>query len=93
MTSLVNTLPRLVGRPVVDLTGLTGRYDFELEFSPEDARGLLPAAALAGANTTAGEFGVSIFNSVQRVGLKLEAQKRPLDAVVVDRGEKTPTEN
>ena len=31
MTSLANTLPRLVGRPVVDQTGLTGRYDFDLE--------------------------------------------------------------
>jgi uncharacterized protein (TIGR03435 family) len=93
MTALANTLPRMVGRPVVDLTGLTGRYDFDLEFSPEDARGMVPVTGGAGASPSAAEFGVSIFTSLQRVGLKLEAQRRPLEAIVVDRAERVPTEN
>jgi len=92
MTSLANTLPRLVGRPVVDLTGLAGRYDFELEFSPQDANASVVQAPPASGPAQA-EVGASIFSSILRVGLRLESQKRPLDAMVVDSGEKTPTEN
>jgi uncharacterized protein (TIGR03435 family) len=91
MTALANTLPRLVGRPVVDQTGLTGRYDFDLEFLPEDVKGIvMPPSADA---VPAAELGVSIFTSIQRVGLRLDAQKVPLDSIVVDRAERTATEN
>ena len=92
MTSLAATLPRFVGRPVVDQTGLTGRYDFDLEFSPDDMKGMRVEAPPPGSIPTA-EFGMSIFTSIQKVGLKLEPQKLPLDTVVVDRGEKSPIEN
>jgi uncharacterized protein (TIGR03435 family) len=91
MVALANTLPRFVGRPVVNLTELSGRFDFELEFSPADVKGM--GIALPTATTASAEFGMSIFTSIQKVGLKLESQKLPLDAIVVDRGEKTPTEN
>jgi uncharacterized protein (TIGR03435 family) len=93
MTALANTLPRLVGRPVVNLTGLAGRYDFDLEFSPQDANGTVMPPPTGGTALPAPEFGVSIFTSIQRIGLKLDPQKLPLDAIVVDRAEKTPTEN
>ncbi len=89
MASLANTLPRFVGRPVVDLSGLTGRYDFELEFSPEDMKGM-PVQQLPEGSP---QFGMSIFSSIQRVGLRLDSQKLPLDTVVVDRAERAPTEN
>lgn len=91
MTSLAATLPRFVGRPVVDLTELTARYDFDLEFSPDDTKGM--RIVTPGEAVPTAEFGMSIFTSIQKVGLKLEPRKMPLDAVVVDRGEKTPTEN
>src|ERR1051326_7596680 len=73
MTSLAGTLPRLVGRPVVDVTELPGRYDFDLEFSREDVNVIGPPES---------EFGTSIFASIQRIGLKLEPRKLPLDAIV-----------
>jgi uncharacterized protein (TIGR03435 family) len=91
MNSLVNTLPRFVGRPVVNLTQIEGRYDFELEFSPDDMKGMRVEAPPPGMPTA--EFGMSIFTSIQKVGLKLDPQKLPLDTIVVDRGEKTPIEN
>jgi uncharacterized protein (TIGR03435 family) len=91
MTALANTLPRFVGRPVVNLTELSGRYDFELEFSPDDVKGMQIVPPPPGTPTA--EFGMSIFTSIQKVGLKLEPQKMALDAIVVDRGEKTPIEN
>jgi len=92
MQALANTLPRFVGRPVVNRTNLEGRYDFDLEFSPEDMRGMPAPPNQPGAVPTA-ELGVSIFTSLQRVGLKLESQKQPLDAIVVDKVEKVASEN
>jgi len=35
----------------------------------------------------------SLFDALQRVGLKLDARKAPLDVVVIDEVRKTPTEN
>lgn len=90
MTALANTLPRFVGRPVVNRTGIAGRYDFDLEFSPNDTRGMnieLPRDAQPI------EFGASIFTSIQTVGLKLDSQKTPLDSITVEKAERTPTEN
>jgi len=92
MLSLANTLSRVLGRPVVDLTGLTGRYDFDLEYLREEMNGrMLPDAP--GAPMPTSELGVSLFTSIQQLGLKLEAQKPPLDAIVVDRAEKVATSN
>ncbi|HTP31215.1 MAG TPA: TIGR03435 family protein [Candidatus Acidoferrales bacterium] len=93
MASLTNTLPRLVGRPVVNQTGLTRRYDFDLEFMKEDLAGIVLPSTAGGTAPPAAEFGTSIFNSIQHLGLKLDSQKLPLDTIVVDRSEKTPTEN
>ncbi len=93
MAALANTLPRMVGRPVVDLTGLEGRYDFDLEFSPEDVHSMIVPANPGDAAPVASQPGASIFNSIQRIGLKLEAQKRPLDTIMVDRAERTAIEN
>ena len=89
MTALSNTLPRLVGRPVVDRSGITGRYDFELEFSPED----ISRMGVADTPSTATEPATSIFTSIQQIGLKLEPRKLPLDTVVVDKAEKSAVEN
>jgi uncharacterized protein (TIGR03435 family) len=68
------------GRTVVDKTGLTGKYDFDLQFTP-----------LQGA--TAESTAPSIFTALEEeLGLKLESQKAPMDVVVVDHIEE-PTEN
>lgn len=93
MTSLANTLTRLVGMPVVDTTGLTGRYDFELEYTGEDARGTLIPVTAGPAPPAAGEPGSSVFSSIQQLGLRLDARKHRLDTIVVDRMEKLATGN
>lgn len=66
-----------VGRPVVDRTGLTGKYSIKLEATPEyRLREPEPGD-------------ISIFDAVQsQLGLKLEAQKAMLRVLVVDRWEK-----
>jgi len=69
MTGLVSTLSGIVGSPVRDQTGLTGTYDFKLEWSPD------PSV----------ESGLSIFTAVQeQLGLKLEADKGPVEIMVID---------
>lgn len=64
-------LARPIGAPVVDGTNLSGLYDLELRFAPED-------------NPDSGQ--PSIFTAVQeQLGLKLEPQRVPLNMLVVDR--------
>jgi uncharacterized protein (TIGR03435 family) len=92
MTSLANTLGRLLGRPVIDLTGLTARYDLDLEYSREDGNAMR-MAGMAGGSPPESEPGISLFGSIQQFGLKLDGRRIPMPAIVVDRAEKTPTEN
>jgi len=91
-------------RPVIDRTGLTGKYDLRLRYDPSSmpgGRGGGPVMAKdAGggdpANRTApnGEPPPSIFNALQeQLGLKLETGKGPVDLLVIDHVVKTPTEN
>jgi uncharacterized protein (TIGR03435 family) len=72
-----------VGRPVIDKTGLTARYDFELHWMPDDPT----YAAKVDPGTP------SIFTAMQeQLGLKLEPAKAPLDTIVIDHAE-MPSEN
>ena len=78
--SLPSMLARELDRPVVDQTGLTGNYDFTLQFAP--AVGADPDSQAP-----------SIFTAVQeQLGLKLEPAKAPLDVLVIDHVEQ-PSEN
>lgn len=77
-----------VDRPVVDRTGLSGRYDFELEFTPDET--------LFGGNVPKGNVDdpkPDLFSAMQQqLGLRLEATRGPIEALVIDRAER-PTEN
>lgn len=70
----------MADRPVIDKTGLTGDYDFTLDWTPNDA--------------TSGDLSApSLFTALQeQMGLKLEAQNAPREVLVIDHAEK-PTEN
>jgi uncharacterized protein (TIGR03435 family) len=78
--------------PVLDKTGLTGKYDFNLDFTQDDrtsADGPSPAV-----DNTAEPGPPDLFTALQQqLGLKLEEKKGPVDVLVVDRAEKTPSEN
>ena len=74
-----------LGRIVVDKTGLDGRYELSLKWTPDDAPG--------GTGTAPADTGPSIFTAIQeQLGLKLESQKGPVQILVIDRIE-TPSEN
>ena len=88
MEFLAEDLSDALGRRVVDHTRLTGRYDFDLTWTPDDS-----AAAMAGNAASGAAPGPSIFTAVQeQLGLKLEPVKAPVDVVVIDHVEK-PGEN
>jgi uncharacterized protein (TIGR03435 family) len=89
MANLAETLSRHLDRPVVDKTGLNGFFDLQLEWSPEEKPADEKSAAAAPLPP-----GPTIFTAVQQqLGLKLEAQKLPIDVIVVDHMERVPTEN
>jgi uncharacterized protein (TIGR03435 family) len=69
-----------VDRPIVDKTGLTGRYDMQLKWTPN-------------ASQEATDPGLSIFTALEeQLGLKLVASKGPVDVIVVDHVER-PSDN
>jgi uncharacterized protein (TIGR03435 family) len=90
-------------RPVVNRTGLSGAYDFELSFAPEHA-GPPPAGGSAGVlggpvgddpTPAPGSLntGPSLMTALQeQLGLKLESGRGPVQVLVIDRAER-PTEN
>jgi uncharacterized protein (TIGR03435 family) len=76
-------LSRQLRQAVIDKTGLTGPYDIDFEWTPDEADGAPPEAP-----------GPSIFNAIQdQLGLRLEAHKSPIEVLVVDRAEKAPVAN
>lgn len=83
IADLLTMLGPTIGRPVVDKTGLTGVWDFNLRYSNEPAR--LDAQADS-APTLFGAF-------ESQLGLKLESAKGPVKALVVDRVNRVAIEN
>jgi uncharacterized protein (TIGR03435 family) len=105
ISAMTDMLSNQVGRPVVDQTGLTGKYDFSLEFAPEEGqmmRGPMgampppPPGAGPGPADSAPDSPApaNLFTALQeQLGLKLEPKKGPVDFLVIDHIEKTPSEN
>jgi uncharacterized protein (TIGR03435 family) len=105
LAELAEGLSPMVDHPIVDKTGLTGKYHVTLDISMQE---LMNVARAAGAAVPAGEGGgdaskpaelasdpggSSLFTTIQTLGLKLEPRKVPLTFIVVDSVEKMPTEN
>jgi uncharacterized protein (TIGR03435 family) len=86
ISALARTLRTPGQEPVVDKTGLTGKYDFTLEYTIE--------APGASHGADAEPPAAVIFTALQeQLGLQLIAKKLPFDVVVVESFERTPTGN
>ena len=84
------SIPEITGvnRPVLDKTGLTGTYDFVIEFTPQFTGPLPP-----GANFQPDPTGPTFLEALkEQLGLKLESQTGPVDVIVVDHVDH-PSEN
>ena len=103
MSALAGGLSQMLDRPVVDLTELKGTYDIDLEWVPDEREGggmMAKMKAMAEAASTdahgdpLGPNGLSLFGALQdKLGLRMEARKSPVDIVVVDSAQQVPTEN
>jgi uncharacterized protein (TIGR03435 family) len=101
MADLAEMLTRFTDRQVVNMTEAEGRYDFAIDLAQEDYMALLIRSAMNNGVTlppeatrlVEGVSGESSFLALQKVGLKIESRKAPLDVLVVDSVARTPTEN
>ena len=101
MTMLANQLSNFLGRNVVDKTGLTGKYDLKLAWTPDENQTAMFSAM--GVPETTPEttkdapppdpLGPSLFTALEeQLGLKLDSQKGPVEMLVIERIER-PSEN
>jgi uncharacterized protein (TIGR03435 family) len=94
--------PAVIRVPVLDSTGLEGSYSFTLTFT--GAGMALPAGVVRSGGMNGMDAGpasdasdptgiITLPQAIEKLGLKLELQKRPMSVLVIDRIERTPTEN
>jgi uncharacterized protein (TIGR03435 family) len=92
---------RFLDRPLVDFTGLSGRYDLTLDVAPEDYTAMLVRAAVSqGVRLPPQALQAMNLGSLnplkagmETAGFRLDARNAPLDFLVVDSISKTPTDN
>jgi len=106
MADLADMLSPFADRPVLDMTELKGTYQVALDLSMEDMMKVARSAGMgmmmgpgprADASRSPADAAStpssSVFTAVQQLGLKLDTRKAPVETIVVDHLEKTPTEN
>ena len=77
--SLVWTLMREVGRPVINRTGLAGRYDIDLTFLPDSGPMMINGTAVS-------PDGPSLTTAIrEQLGLRMDSGRAPVDVVIIDR--------
>ncbi|HEY4364738.1 MAG TPA: TIGR03435 family protein [Bryobacteraceae bacterium] len=85
MSGLAKYLESLLRQPVLEKTGLTARYNFKLNYTPDETQAALPVPA--GVATDA----PSLYAALQeQLGLKLEPAKGPVEFIVIDHAESLP---
>jgi uncharacterized protein (TIGR03435 family) len=80
-------------KPVIDRTGLPGLYRFKVELDTSRMALRMVTSDANGNAINREPTGVDTFKAVETLGLKLEERREPIDVLVVDRMERTPTEN
>ena len=92
LATMLTNQPDIGGRQVIDKTGLTGKYDWTLKWTP--TVGMAMRGMDNGAKETSGEPDApGLFTALEeQLGLKLEPQKAPVEVVVIDHVE-PPTAN
>jgi uncharacterized protein (TIGR03435 family) len=86
MPQLATSLSIVLQRPVLDRTGLSEPFDFDLEWAPINVDIDVAAAPVS-------EFAPSLLAALdEQLGLKLDAQRAPIEYVVIDSAE-PPSDN
>jgi len=99
MAALGDMLMQFMDRPIVNATELKGNYKVTLDLPINPMEGM-PAAQKLTAILGLGSFGMApdtsgaaIFQAVKDLGLELQSRKAPVETIIVDHVEKTPTAN
>ena len=91
MAQLTQGLSGVYQRPVVDMTGLEGRFDFDLSFTPDNPRG--PGVAFGSVCPVQTGDGPALSTAMQeQLGLRISADQAPVEVLVIDSAER-PTAN
>lgn len=106
LSRFLDTLGNELKRPVVDKTGLTGKYDFTLEYAPENSgmvmmNGAPPPPPPPGAGQVqaqaaeaSDDLEPNLMTAIQQqLGLRLDSKKIQLDVLIIDHADKVPTDN
>jgi uncharacterized protein (TIGR03435 family) len=92
MPSLVRLLSMIVGREVIDKTGVTARFALHVDFAPDDALAGLPPAGPE-ASPPADGTRPSLFVALpEQLGLRLQNSTGPVEVFVIKRVER-PSDN
>ena len=88
LTGLPDANRAVLDRPVVDRTGLSGKYDFDLEWMPDEVQfgGHVPPG------TPEAQQKPDLFAAIQQLGLRLDATKGPVEVLVINQVQR-PTAN
>jgi uncharacterized protein (TIGR03435 family) len=89
LASVARSLSLFLGRPVVDMTEIQGRFDITLDASPDS----LPGLHSFGTAQADADPQPSIFAAVRALGLNLEPREAAVKQLVVDSAQKIPTQN
>ena len=108
MNELAQNLTGIVGRPVIDRTGLTRPYQLTLEVATTEIAQMMnltggPGANPSGGNALTGAAPAnsaseprgqsSVVASVEKLGLKLDPRRMPVEVIIVDKISRIPTPN
>jgi bla regulator protein blaR1 len=89
ISQLATSLSNQLGRPVIDKTGLTAKYNITLEWTPDETQPPLGGVVDPTRPPSNDSTGPTIYAAVQeQLGLKLESEKAPVDMLVIDSAEK-----
>jgi uncharacterized protein (TIGR03435 family) len=96
-SALADMLTSILGKPVIDRTGLTAYYQIPLDIPQEDVQNVARALGIGGTAAAIGvptdPGGSSMFQAVEQFGLRLDSRKEQIEILVIDHIEKQPTPN
>jgi uncharacterized protein (TIGR03435 family) len=90
ISEIAAMLAQPLRQPVLDMTGLTGKFDFELDMARYITEEMTKSKP---GDPPPDIIGIGIAAIQEQLGLKIEAKKLPVEILIVDHMEKVPTEN
>ena len=85
LSNFAQMLGSMLNRPIYDRTNLTGNFDIQLEYTPDQMPQIPPGVTLPPGLTLPSPDGPSLNTALQeQLGLKLDATRGPVDVLVID---------